>query len=346
MSPLFVSLSGCTSGDEPPAEPIEEEQIPEPAVNETVEPVLPVINVTEGDPTFVTVDGTELLYIIEQPNETVGPDTLVLFAHGNGHSIESYRNHTKEVAGWGVTAAAINYRDNDGFPAFWGAQDLIAAREHLHANHGPFERTILFAPSMGVAVSGTALAESDGLFDVWFAIEGVTALYESWAEACAAAAAVAFAAQVCTDIERDAGRSEDGEGTPCGFYECPDAFMRRSPLQRVAELDELQEVFVVHALYDGLVPWDQSAQLVAALRDQGITTHFTTVLRGEAGTEQDTTPASHALGQESAVDQAHGLSGHGSEKNREQAVIATAYEQLEAYIKDGSVLHGAVVDRR
>ncbi len=281
--------------------------------------------------------------LVATPQSLTADPDMVLFAHGYGHDTSSWLGHIERIASHGVVAAVINYSDNDGFPVAWGAQDLATAQRCLDDQIGGDGRRILFGVSLGGATSGVAVAETPLLWDTWFAIEPVTALYETWAAASAAAPGIPFAAKARDDIERDAGR--DGDGA-CGFHACPDAFLRRSAVHRIDDMTGLQEVFIVHAAYDGLVPYDQGVQLAIGLQQAGIPTHFTTVLRGEEGSEQDTTVPSHALGQENAVDQAHGLSGHGSEANEDQAVMATALEQLEQFLADGTGLHGAVVDRR
>lgn len=284
----------------------------------------------------VAHDGVEAF--LAYPADPGGVDTLVVMAHGYRHNATgSWWPHMQAVVAHGAAALAMDYRDNSGMPILRGAEDMNLATEgalaRLAAAGFMIDRVVAFGVSLGGAVSGVAVAESD-LYDVWFDIEGITQLHESWAEARAALPAAADA------IERDTG---------CSFAVCPDEFARRSPAQRAADFVGLDAVYVIHALYDGLVPYDQGAQMAGALAAQGVNTRFVTVLRGEEGSDQDTTPGSHALGAENPVEQAHGLSGHGTESDAQQAVMATSFELLWALLAGGATPEGFVaetVDRR
>ncbi len=272
------------------------------------------------------------------PADPSGVDTLVVMAHGYRHNATgSWWPHMQSVVSHGAAALAMDFRDNSGFPVLRGAEDMNLATEgaldRLDAAGFGIDRVIAFGVSLGGAISGTAVAESD-LYDIWFDVEGVTQLHESWAEARAALPAAADA------IERDTG---------CAFPACPDEYARRSPAQRGADFADLDAVYIIHALYDGLVPYDQGTQMAAALAAEGVDTRFVTVLRGEEGTDQDTTPGSHALGAENPVEQAHGLSGHGTESDAAQAVMATSFELLWDLLAGGPTPDGFVaetVDRR
>ncbi len=285
------------------------------------------------DVSHATVDA-----FLAYPADPTGVDTLVVMAHGYRHNATgSWWPHMQAVVSHGAAAVAMDFRDNSGFPVLRGAQDMNLATEGALARLAgagfAIERVIAFGVSLGGAISGTAVAESD-LYDIWFDVEGVTQLHETWAEARAALPAAADA------IERDTG---------CPFHACPEEFARRSPAQRAADFTDLDAVYIIHALYDGLVPYDQGAQMAAALAHEGVNTRFVTVLRGEEGTDQDTTPGSHALGAENPVEQTHGLSGHGTESDATQAVMATSFELLWDLLAGAPTPEGftnQVVDRR
>ncbi len=293
-----------------------------------------VIEITHHDGT--TVSGVAAYPAWLTPTSDIESIPLVVFAHGYGHTVfKSWWSNVNETAARGALAIAMDYRDNFGFPIVPGAQDTVVGAqcwEHTWAyDHAIGPRTIM-GVSLGGAVAGTAIAENPDYFDHWLAIEPVTALYETWAAASLLAPGIPFAAQAAADIERDAGR--DQGVAACGFQECPDAYLRRSPAHRTHEMTHLATTTVVHAVNDGLVPYDQGVQLVAGLEANGIPTRFVTVLRGDEGSNTGTTPSSHGLGQNNELDQTADLAGHGSEADRGHPVMQEAFAALWA-ILDG-----------
>ncbi|MGB0652861.1 MAG: alpha/beta hydrolase family protein [Thermoplasmatota archaeon] len=292
------------------------------------------------------VDGSGTVHatvdaFLAYPDDVAGTDTLVVMAHGYTHNATgSWWPHMEQVVAHGAAALAMDFRDNNGFPVLRGAQDMndatAEALDRLEAAGFEIDRVIAFGVSMGGAVSGTAVAEAPGLYDLWFNVEGVTVLYETWAEASAALPAAAAA------IERDTG---------CSFAVCPQEFLRRSPAHRAGDMVDggLTAAYTIHAAYDGLVPYDQGAQMAVAAAAAGLPHQLVTVLRGEEGTDQDTTPGSHALGKENEVEALHGLSGHGTESDASQAVMATAFDLLwdvlDGQAPPSSGLELAIADR-
>jgi len=278
------------------------------------------------DVTITTVDGTELTGCLARPKGNKHRiDDLVVFAHGNGHAVQdAWRRHTWEVASHGAAAIAVNYRDNFGFPTHQGAEDLIATTTWAQQRFRGLERTILFGVSMGGATSGTALTKAadvaPGMFDLWFTVEGVSVLLETWAEATAAEPAIGAA------IERDAG------GTPA---DVPDRYVEGSPALNADRMVAagLQGAVVVHAPWDGRVPYWQGREMAAALLAAGLPTEFHTVVRGDGGPAgSDSTPfglVPTAGGDlEDANDQTLGLAGHASERDPNHPVMRTALDRL------------------
>lgn len=291
--------------------------------------------VVATDVTITTVDGTELTGCLARPTgDPKAIDDLVVFAHGNGHAVQdAWRRHTWEVASHGAAAIAVNYRDNFGFPTHQGAEDVIVTTRWAQERFRGLDRTILFGVSMGGAISGTALTKSadvaPGMFDLWFDVEGVSMLLESWAEASAAVPDIAAA------IERDAG------GTPA---EVPDRYVEGSPALNADRMVAagLQGAVVVHAPWDGLVPYWQGREMAAALVAAGVPTEFHTTVRGDGGPAGgDTTPFGlvPVVGGDldDLNDQTVGLAGHASERDPDHPVMRTSLDRLLAILAGSGV---------
>jgi hypothetical protein len=184
---------------------------------------------------------------------------------------------------------------------------------------------------MGGNTSGLVVAQqpkrANGkpLFDYWFAVEPAVNVTETWAEASAVAqSGNGFAVNAKEDIEQEMG------GTPA---DAPDAYQSHTVMARVQEIAAagLKGVSVVQGIDDGLVPYNQSRELVAALRAQGIPVDDVTIgTRGDG--EAGTTLSGNALG---AFGQESPLAGHGSEVSNTQLVIETGFAML-----DKLYLHG------
>ncbi len=280
------------------------------------------------------------------------PTRLVVFAHGIGHEVNrSWVPHMRrelQLARFlqnnpgNVAFVSTNYRDNFGFPALRGAHDTISATLHMLEKFPTIETVYLFGVSMGGAVSGTAIAESvdltnggskftaDGspLFDYWIDVEGVSSVLETYSEAAAAAGATgnetAQAAQA--GIERDTG------GIP---VQCPLAYQRRSPVFQAALMKQagIKAATVIHAVNDGLVPYNQGRQMAAALTTATIPTQFFTIVGVFPGQNPGTT-GTGTLGAGDA-DPYLNLAGHASEADAFHPVMRTAFEQLRKML-DGT----------
>lgn len=285
-------------------------------------------------------------------NRDETPTRLVVFAHGFGHNVrESWLPHMQRelrLAGFlpnnpgNVAFVTTDYRDNLGFPTLRGAHDTITATLHALERFPTIETVYLFGVSMGGAISGTAIAESvmlpsgesrftaDGspLFDYWIDVEGVSQLAETHAEATAAAAVNETAAKARDGIERDTG------GTP---VECPLAYQRRSPALHAVDmqLGGIRAATVIHAVNDGLVPYNQGREMASALATALIPTQFFTVLRVTfEGQNPGTTGTSLIFGPAGADDPS-GLAGHASEADAFHPVMRIAFENLRKML-DGT----------
>lgn len=269
---------------------------------------------------------------------TTKPDTLVLVAPGLGHTAVSWHGHISWMAErLNVLAAAVTYpglslhddlvhRGTDlpksaGWPVTSGATALVDTARELEEWCPSIDRVILLGVSMGANVSGYALAEHqptsvDGtpLFDWWIDVEGVNNMPETYAAASAGAPATARA------IEADAG------GTPAEVGEQP--YLARSNVNRAADIDSsgITRTILVHAIGDGLVPYDQSRELAAAYDVLGHPYEFHTVIRRGTG-EDGTAPEDHAEAF-GFPDVENPLAGHASEKSSTHIVMRTALHRL------------------
>lgn len=263
------------------------------------------------------------------------PDTLVVYAHGYGHSSESWRQHMIDTAHrTGAAAVAMDYRgtrfvgdeDGGGVPSTrgWrvaeGAVDSIAAARAFE-QRCRIDRIVLMGVSMGGNASGLALAEQptgrDGgpLFDWWVQVEGAANVIETYQGARVLAPANTFAANAVEDIEEEMG------GT---FEEVPEVYAERTVVNRIDDIagSGVQGAFVVHALEDGLVPYNQARELVAGLRQVGVGTDMHSVGTRDEESEAGTTISGYA-----GVDSP--FTGHASERSTTHLVMRTAFDVLD-----------------
>jgi len=255
----------------------------------------------------ISVDGAMAYGLVAYPRGTA--TRLVVCAHGMGHTVESWRAHLARIADHGAVAVAMDY--DPYFDLDRGAAETVAAARFFQERYPTIDTTYLFSVSMGGAVAGLGLAESDGVFDRWFDIEGLTDLFESYAEA------KAFGNRAAADMERDSGGDPT---TATAEYE------RRSPALRGDEIvaHGIESVLFVHSVNDGLVPYDQARELAEALRDRGVPWDFYSVLRGPCA-EQGTTGTSQMGLFNPAC-----LAGHATESSATHPVMSTAFDVLFA----------------
>jgi acetyl esterase/lipase len=273
------------------------------------------------------------------------PEALVVFAHGYGHTSESWREHiVRTVTETGAIALAMDYRGTEvvpdpdgGLPSSrgWqvaeGAADSIAAARLFEASCPSVETIVVYGVSMGGNASGLAVAagatRSDGtpLFDWWFDIEGATNVTETYQEARAVAqSGNEFAANAQADIEREMG------GT---FEEVPQVYLERTVVNRAADIaaSGLRGVVLVHGLDDGLVPYNQTREMAARLAEVGVAYDvFTVATRGDG--EPGTTLTGSLLG---SAGYTSPFAGHASETSTTHLVGTTGFARLAALLNDG-----------
>lgn len=300
-------------------------------------------------PLTLTVEGEPATGHYALP--TKRPEALVVFAHGYGHTSYSWIKHMEAVADRGVAAVTMDYRgltflpDDDGdglpgsrgWPAQAGAEDLVAAAQYFDAQCR-FDEIAIFGVSMGGNMSGLAVAlageqgltkfdSDEPLFDYWFDIEGAVNLIETYTEARALAPGNAFAARAYQDIKAETGGDIEQQ---------PQAFADRAVVNRVDDIAaaNLDGVVVVHGLNDGLVPYNQSRELVPLLVAHQIPTEMFNVTTRDGDSEKETTATGYVTDN---VDKAFTapLAGHASEKSSTHIIMNVAFDRLFAAVLDG-----------
>lgn len=272
------------------------------------------------------------------------PTTLVVYAHGYGHSGTTWQDNLSWTASKGLAAVATDYAGtvgNRGWRVREGAQEAVQMAQVALAVCPSITNVVLFGVSMGGNSSGLALAakakRADGspLFDYWFDVEGAVNVTETYLEATAVAGSGnAYAVNAKTDIEQAFG------GT---IAEKPDIYLDSTVVARADDVaaSGVKGIVFVHSLDDGLVPYNQSREMAASMDARGVPFDFYTVARrgdGQAGT----TLTSYGLAK---VYTASGLgesplAGHASEVDRNHAVMETAFGRMFELLGIGSAPRG------
>jgi len=266
------------------------------------------------------------------------PKGIVVFFHGIGHTAEDWAGaHLEDEAQASrVITVAMDYGEHDvdgSWQVLAGAEASVAAAQALQAACPMATTTVAYGVSMGGNSSGLALAEHAGVFDWWFAIEGAHNMLETYLEATAVAVSgneTATAAKA--GIETEAG------GTPA---EVPDHYARRVNVLRAPDIaaSGIRGVVMVHAVDDGLVPYNQSREMAAALRGLGIPVEFTTATTTDGG-EPGTTADSYV-----PVEHEQPFAGHANEDSTTHVVGRLGFERLRALfadrptVADGDAVH-------
>lgn len=291
-----------------------------------------------GDPAAVqrmslTVQGEPALALVATPRRK--PRGIVVFDHGYGHTMESWREHVTRTADTlGVIAIAPNYRgqteppegmriSSRGWRVAEGAEDSIAYAKHFERLCKPKGTNVVYGVSMGGNTSGLVVAAQpkapDGspLFDYWVDVEGAVNVTETYAGATVLAPANEFAANATEDIADAFG------GTP---LDVPDVYAERTVVNRTDDIAAagLAGVVVVHGLADGLVPYNQSRELHTLLRAQGVPVSLWTAVTKKEGTPAGTTIDGYAIGEDSP------FAGHASETSTTHVVGAAGFAALDA----------------
>ena len=302
----------------------------------------------------VDVGGQQATGLVALPDSQ--PKGIVVFAHGYGHTAESWRRHIVRVAAQdGVIALAMNYRGDivtppstpGGLPGSrgWqvaeGAQDSIAAAKLYEAACASAKTIVMYGVSMGGNTAGLAVAEGatrgngKPLFDYWVQIEGASNLIETYQEArLVGLSGNAYAGNATADIERQTG------GT---FEEVPEAYLERTVVARVDDIaaSGVKGVIVVHGVDDGLVPYNQSRELVAALHAVRVPAQMHTVLTREPGTEPGTTGTGTFLGPTGQYESP--FAGHASEASETHTVGMAGFRLLSELLATQDVHCGEFV---
>jgi hypothetical protein len=296
-----------------------------------------------GDPSVahrldLTVAGTKTFGFYAVPSRTA--KGIVVFDHGYGHTAYSWVQHVEQVAERdGVIAIAMDYRfqhdtppakpgqlpSSRGWRVSEGAQDSIAAAQLFDKSCKTHGTNTIYGISMGGNTSGLVVAakpkRANGkpLFDYWFAIEPAVNVTETWAEATAVAkSGNTFAVNAAADIEEETG------GTPAT---ATSAYQSRTVVARINDIAAagLKGVAVVQGVDDGLVPYNQSREIVDELRANRIPTFDLTVLTRGSG-EAGTTLSGNVLG---AAGQESPFAGHASEVSNTQLVGVGGFTLLD-----------------
>ena len=277
------------------------------------------------------------------------PETLVVFAHGYGHSSYSWIHHMMRTAReLGVVAVGMDYRglelspdgNGDGLPesrgwnAMKGGEDLLAAAQYFQGTCKTIKRTVLMGVSMGANMSGLALALSSKaakpVFDHWIDVEGAVNVIETYLGARALAPVNAFAKNAQADIEEEMGGP---------IEENPEAYRQRAVVTRIDEIKAsgVKGVTVIHGLDDGLVPYNQGREMASLLLQAGIPTDMFTVSRRSKESERETTATGYVGGPlfgglpdqaPLPADYTSPFAGHASEKSTTHVIMVTAFDQL------------------
>jgi acetyl esterase/lipase len=265
------------------------------------------------------------------------PAGIVLYDHGYGHNAEDWQQHLTQTAQRdGVIAVAVNYVATEGTTrGGWrvseGADATVAAGK-LFERACPFVKAIVaYGISMGGNTSGLVAASHamrhDGrpLFDYWFDIEGATNVIETYLGARVLAPVNAFAAGAQKDIEAEMGGPLEAR---------PQAYADHAVVTKAEDIKAsgIRGVVMVHGVGDGLVPYDQSREMQARLRQVGIPVEFFT-----AGTHGPSSEAGTTLDGYVPVPHDSPFAGHGSEVSNTQLVIKTGFDRLAALYGSGDV---------
>lgn len=255
----------------------------------------------------IDVEGTPADGIYVKPSGQ--PQKLIVVAHGYTHTTDSWRAHLVSMATrTGSLVVAMNYPTT--FTGVGrGATETVAAVRFFTAKYPQINERYLFSVSMGNIVASIALAEHD-VFDWWIDVEGVSNLFETWSEA------TALRHEAAPDIEHECG------GTPAT---ASTEYTRRSAALRAQEIaPKIRGVIVIHAPEDGLVPYNQSRELVTALDAVDVDVDFYSVVGRDCrlNKEGNTTIAGYAGTNPQC------LAGHASERLSDHVIMRTAFAAL------------------
>ncbi len=265
------------------------------------------------------------------------PRGIVVFDHGYGHTMQSWRRHIARTAKTlGVIAVAPDYRGQIDIPATkpgglpssrgWrvaeGAADTIAVAQLFEKRCHPTGPNVVYGVSMGGNTSGLVVAakpkDAAGrpLFDYWVDVEGAANVTETYQGARALAPVNEFATNAVADIEQAFGGS---------FEQVPDVYADRTIVNRTPDIAAagLKGVVMVHGVVDGLVTHDISRQLQVLLRAQGVPVDMWAAVTRTADSEPGTTLDGYA-----PTGQTSPFAGHASEPSETHVVGQAGFAAL------------------
>ena len=259
------------------------------------------------------------------------PAGLVVFFHGYGHTADDWEENLRSVAARdGVIALAMDYPGTDGAHTWQVEEGAIvsnAAAQWFDTKCTP-SIVVAYGVSMGGNASGMALGMSQGLYDYWFDIEGANNVIETYNEARALAPANDFAAEAAHGIELEmGGKLEDEKATA--------EYQRHTNVLRAEDIaaSGIQGVVMVHAVDDGLVPYNQGREMQAAMRNQETEVQFWTV--GTAGRDNDTTIDGYVTSKIPDFPLTPPLAGHSNETNPDSRVSWIGFDRLDELFLNG-----------
>lgn len=317
-------------------------------------PAKPAASACTGDPADVRrmslpVDGQEALALVALPRRK--PRGIVVFDHGYGHTMESWREHAaRTAANLGVIAVAPNYRgqlvppegqkaSSRGWRVAEGAADSIAFAQHFDRLCKPTGDNVVHGVSMGGNTSGLVVAAqpkaTDGspLFDYWVAVEPAVNVGQTYLGASVLAPANEFARNAKADIEEAFG------GT---ITDKPDVYAERTVVNRTSDIAGagLKGVYVVQGLLDGLVTANQARELQSLLRAQQVPVDMWTAATRKEGTEPGTTLDGYL-----PTGQTSPFAGHASETSTTHVVGVAGFAVLDRiYAGEGFTCGEALYD--
>lgn len=298
----------------------------------------PAADPCSGNPSAVQrmslpVEGQNALALVSLPRKK--PRGIVVFDHGYGHTMESWRDHiVRTASNLGVIAIAPNYRGQEeppegtrissrGWRVAEGAADTIAYAQHFERLCSPTGINVVYGVSMGGNTSGLVVAAKpigpDGtpLFDYWVDVEGAVNVTQTYLGASALAPANQFAKNAAVDIERAFGGS---------IAEVPDVYAERTVVNRTDDIaaSGIRGVVLVHGVADGLVTYNQSRELQSLLRARGVPVDMWSAVTRDEGTEPGTTVDGYL-----PTGQTSPFAGHASETSTSHVVGVAGFAALD-----------------
>ena len=274
---------------------------------------------------------------------------LVVFAHGYGHTAESWRKHiTNTAARDGVIAVVMNYRgevisppapgktlpSSRGWQVREGAADSNAAAQLIERRCPGLKTIVLYGVSMGGNTAGLALAakptRSNGapLYDYWFQMEGAANVIETYFSARGLkASGNATAVNAVEDIEREMGGTFEAKSS---------VYAEHTVVNRVDDIvaSGVKSVVMMHGVGDGLVPYNQSRELYALLTGAGLPAEFHTFTTRSSTSEPGTTIDGYVTGDVPGYTSP--FAGHASEASETHILNIAGFSRLHEVL-DGMV---------